>query len=210
MVELLVATVVISTLIILMMNFVGGRIAGNARLNAISDLQLQTKLTLDVINRDIKHSANVDDQNRWADSYSPTSPGNDYGWVSDNSTLIIARPASNSNNTILYEDPQTYISYKDDLIYFVSNNTLYKRILAAEVANNKAQTTCPAGTSGCAEDIKLADNVSSFAVTYYDGNDDIVSPTIARSVAVTIRAERTIFGRQLSEEQTIRTVFRNE
>lgn len=210
MVELLVATAVISILIILMMNFVAGRIAENARRNAISDLQLQAKLTLDVINRDIKHSANVDDQNRWEDDYSPTSPSNNFGWISDNDTLVIARPASSTSNNIIYEDPQTYISYKDNLVYFVNNNTLFKRILAAEVANNSAQTTCPSGTAGCGTDIKLADNTVGFTATYYDSNDNIVAPSLARSVAINLRLERTVFGRLLNEEQTIRTVFRNE
>src|SRR5688572_27753054 len=122
--ELVVATAVISVLILLMMNFVAGRIADNARKNAISDLQLQTQLTLDIINRDIKHSAAVQDQNRWEDNYSPTSPGDNYGWSSDGDTLIIAHPAADDNNNILYEDPQTYISYKDDFIYFVNGTTL--------------------------------------------------------------------------------------
>src|SRR5687767_12830067 len=94
LVELMVATAIISLLVILMMNFVAGRIADNARKNAVSDLQLQTQLTLDIINRDIKHSANVDDVNRWGDNYSPASPGNNYGWSSDADTLMIAKPAT--------------------------------------------------------------------------------------------------------------------
>lgn len=209
-VELAVATAIIALLIVLIMDFLVNKIVENAIDNGRADLQLQTQLALDVSNRDVKHSANVDDQNRWSDNYAPGSPSDNFSWVSDGNTLILATPAQDQNGNILYEDPQAYVSYKDNLIFFVNSGVLYKRTLAAEVAGNQAQTTCPAGTPDCPADSKLADNVDSFAVSYFDANDNQVAPTQARSVQITLRVKKRVFTRELEVEQSLRSVFRNE
>lgn len=212
LIELIIATALISILTILMMSFLVDKYVENSRVNARADLQLQTQITLDLINRDLKHSANVDSQNRWADANSPTSPANNFGWSSNSDTLIIARPVQDGSSNIIYEDPETYISYKDNLIFFVdSNSTLFKRTLAADVAGNQAETTCPADSDpSCPNDIKLADNIAVFNVAYFDAFDNMVEPTSARSVKITITVRRIIFGRELEISESIRTVFRNE
>src|SRR3990167_506547 len=64
MAELVVAASVIAVLTILIMNFVATQLVDNAVKNGRADLQLQIQQTLDIISRDIKLSANVDDQNR--------------------------------------------------------------------------------------------------------------------------------------------------
>ncbi|MBI3983671.1 prepilin-type N-terminal cleavage/methylation domain-containing protein [Candidatus Microgenomates bacterium] len=210
LVELLVATVVIASLVILVMNFLVDKFVANTIANARSDIQLQTQLTLDAINFDIKHAANVDSPNRWEDSYAPAAPANGYSWSSDSGTLVLAVPVHDQGNNILYEDPQVYVSYKNNLIYFVNNRTLYRRRLAAPVVGNTDQSTCPAGTAGCTADAKLAENITGFSLTYYDANDNQVAPTDARSVRVTIAVDKQVFGKQVSLSQSIRTVFRNE
>ncbi len=212
LIELVVATAVIGLLTILVMSFLVDKITTNAIDSARSDLQLQTQLTLDLLNRDIKLAANVDGQNRWADTNSPNSPTDNYSWASDADTLILASPAQDDNQNILYEDPQVYVSYKNDLIYFWdgASRTLYKRILAAPITGNKDETTCPNSQQGCPHDIKLAENVDSFSLNYYDGDDNSVTPSDARSVRVTLSVSRTVFGRDLNVSQSIRAVFRNE
>jgi type II secretory pathway pseudopilin PulG len=211
LVELVVATAVISILTIVMMSFLANRIADNAVKNARSDIQLQTQQTLDQAGRDIKHSANVDDQNRWEDSYSPTSPSNNFGWFSDGGTLVLASPAQDQSSNVLWQDHQGYVSYKDNFIYFVSNGSLFKRTLAASIANNRESTTCPSGTSGCPADAQLANNVAEFSIVYYDANDNQVAViSEARSVAITMRVAKTVFSKDLDAQYTVRTVLRNE
>lgn len=211
LIELLVATSVIAILTILMMNFLASRLVDNASKNAHSDLELQSQLTLDVISRDIKHSANVDEQNRWPDDYAPGAPGNVLSWSSDGTTLVLARPSEDTSQNILFEDQTGYVSYKNNLIYFKdSSGTLYKRILAAPVAGNGSQSTCPAGTAGCSSDIRLAQNVDSFALSYFDANDNPVPASEARSVAINLSLSKTVFNRDLNIQQSIRAVFRNE
>ena len=210
LVELTVATAVVGVLIVLMMTFLTDKLVDNAIKNARSNLQHETRLTLDVINRDIKHSANVDELNRWPDAYAP-APGDDYSWTSDNDTLVLAHPAQDDTQNFVYEDPLTYITYKNDYVYFLDGTTLYKRILAAPVANNRATTTCPPGTAGCPADIVLARNVTDFTLSYYDGNDQAVAPGDARSVGVTLKVLENVFNRPVEVEYSIiRTVFRNE
>jgi Tfp pilus assembly protein FimT len=211
LVELTIATAIISAIILLMMNFMSVRIADNATKSARSSIQLQAQKAVDIISRDIKHSASVDGQNRWADNYAPDSPANNFSWSSDSDTLILAHPAISTDGQVLFQDAQGYVSYKDDFIYFIKDKILYKRILAAPVANNRATTTCPSGTTNCPADIKLADDVETFLVTYYAtgegaGND----PAPSRSVDVTLKINKKVFGKNIIEEIREHTTFRNQ
>ncbi len=211
-VELVVSVTIIATLTLLIMNFLVDKYVENTRANAKADLQLQMQLTLDLINRDVKYSANVDDINRWEDNYAPGSPADNFSWVSDADTLVLAQPVQNSAGEIIYDDPQTYVSYKDNLIYYIGgDNRLYRRTVAAPVGGNAAQTTCPPpGSGGCPTDSRLTENVTIFNLTYYDANDNQVAPDEARSVRLNLKVSKTVFGRDLQIEQSIRTVFRNE
>lgn len=211
LVELVVATAVVSVLTLVMMNFMATRFADNAIKNARSDMQLQAQRAIDIITRDIKLSASVDSNNRWSDNYAPDSPTNNYSWVSDSDTLILAHPATNTNNDVLWQDAQGYVSYKDDYIFFVSNGTLYKRILPATVSGNRVSLTCPSGTANCNADIKLANNVDYFNVQYFaTGSDAGPDPAPSRSVDVTLRLSKKVFGKTITEEKREHTTFRNQ
>lgn len=207
--ELIVSITVIGILTVLMMNFVAGHIADNAIKNAQSDLQLQTQLALDTIDREIRQSANIDGNNRWEDAYPPTSD-DAYSWSSDADTIILADPVINTSDNVVFEDPQNYISYKDNVIYYLNDATLYKRILAAPVPNNKRQTTCPPSASSCIhDDPLLAAHIENFSVTYYDANEAEVTPANARAVKVSLKVSRKVFKRTLTVEQSVQSVFRN-
>lgn len=210
LVELTVATSVIALLIVLVMTFLVDKYVENAIANARADLQQQTQITLDIINRDLKVGGAVDSQNRWADGNSPGSPANNFSWQSDGDTLVLATPVQNSSQNIIYEDPNTYISYKNDFVYFLQNGSLYKRTLAAPVGGNVNTTTCPPSAPNCPDDIKLADNIASFDLDYFDANETTVSPANARSVGVNLRVSRNLYGKTIAIEETIRTVLRND
>lgn len=210
LIELVVSTAVLSLLIILTMTFLVNKYVENAVTNARSDLQLQTQLTLDLLNRDLKYAANVDEENRWADENAPSSPTDNFSWESDADTLILATPAVDDDNNVLYEDPNAYVSYKDNFIYFLEEGKLFRRTIAAETANNANTTTCPDGVSGCPADSELAHIIDEFSLAYYDSNDQVVTAASARSVEITLRVHRSIFGRDVEIEQSIRTVMRND
>lgn len=207
--EVLVATTVTSMLLILLVTFMINNLVNSTVNTARADLLREAQLTLDLVGRDIRLSANADDANRWQDTNGPG--GNIYGWQSNLDTLVLATVALDADNNILFDDPLHYISNKNNNIYFVSNGILYKRVLADPVIDNNASTTCPPGTGGgCPDDIKLVDTVTSFTVQYLDNEGQEVSPSEARSIGMNIELQKERFGRTINAEYSTRTVFRNE
>jgi hypothetical protein len=101
---------------------------------------------------------------------------------------------------------------KNNIVYFVSNKTLYKRTLAANANGNRATTSCPAATAtqACPADKELLNNVTAFTVTYLDGDNQAVTPTNARAIELRITASRVLYKQTQSASYTTRMVFRND
>lgn len=207
--EVMVATMVTSMLLILVVNFMITNFVNSTIDTARADLLREAQLTLDTVGRDIRLSANADEQNRWPD---PNSPGGvDFGWASGVDELVLATAAFDSSNNILFSDALHYVTSKNNNIYFVTDGVLYKRILADPIAGNVASTTCPASPSdSCPDDIRLVDTVLNFTVRYYSNEGLEVTPSEARSVELTLVLQKQRFGRTIDATYTTRTVFRNE
>lgn len=172
----------------------------------------ETETSLDLMSKDVRLSANADQNNRWPDANSPGGSGNEFGWQSGSSTLVLATAAQDSSGNIIFSDPKNYITEKNNIVYFVQNGTLYKRVIADPVSGNAAVTTCPAGqaSSTCPADKELLHDVTLFNVTYLDGQNQQVTPTNARSVEVHITVERDVFKKPVTADYTTRMVFRND
>lgn len=211
LVEVLVATAITGILIVLIMTFLVNAVATNTIDSARADLLREAQLTLDVIGRDIRLSANADEFNRWEDSNAPGAPANELSWESDADTLVLATAALDSAKNILFTDPLHYVSSKNNNIYFVSDGTLYRRTLADPIANNAAETTCPPNPSdSCEDDSILAEDVSNFSIRYFDNQNDEVDPTDARSIELTLEIAKEKYGEAIEANFSTRTVFRNE
>jgi hypothetical protein len=158
---------------------------------------------------DVRLSANADENNRWPDDY---APNNSFGWSSDENTLVLASVAEDADNTILFADVAEYIPHKNNIIYFVSNGNLYKRVLAAPVDENAAISTCPAAQSSpaCPADRVLLENIVNFDIQYLDDQDVETEPTNARSVRLTAQLQKSAFSRPVDVTYTTRMVFRND
>lgn len=207
--EVLVATMVTSLVLILVVNFMITTFVTNAVDTARADLLREAQLTLDTIGRDIRLSANADGQNRWEDENGPG--GNEFGWASGEDTLILATAAFSSGNDILFSDPLHYITNKNNNIYFVSNGVLYKRVLADPVDGNTASTTCPPSTDDdCPDDRAMVDTVLDFTVRYFSNEGVEVAPSEARSIELSLDLQKERFGRTINATFSTRTVFRNE
>lgn len=209
-VEILVITVVIAILGGLLIDFMVDKIVASARLSAESNLQQEAKLTLDSANNDLKHSTGADDANRWADNNAPVA-SDPFSWAGDGDTLILARPATDAGNNILFENEPSYTTYKDNRIFFLDNGTLYRRTLAADAAGNSATTTCPVSVADatCPADTELVNNVTDFTITYFDNTGNVTAiPSDAGSVEITIAISDTVFGRVISGSHTLTGVFR--
>lgn len=211
-VEVLVALSVSTIMIIVVTNFMMRSIQNSTLETAKAAIQHEIQLTLDSVANDVRMSANADQNNRNPDPNGPGGPSNQYGWTSNSSTLVLATAAVDTNGTMIFTDPANYITTKNNIIYFVSNGTLYKRILAANVSGNSAKTSCPADkvTTNCSGDRMLLNNVSAFSVRYVDGDNNTVLPTQARSIEMSVTASKTRYKTTQSASYTTRMVFRND
>jgi prepilin-type N-terminal cleavage/methylation domain-containing protein len=211
--ELLAAIAITAILMIGVMTFLVNTIANNSVDTARADLLREAQLSLDIMTRDIRLSASVDSSNRWEDDNSPNAPSTGgFGWESDDDTLILATAAEDANDNILFQDISHYITYKNNVVYFLSDGSLYRRTIAGDIANNSATTSCPADeeTPACPADRELVKHVSDFTVRYLDGDDLEVEASLARSVEVTLDLSREKYGRTIDATYSTRTVFRNE
>jgi len=211
LVELLIAITVSVALSGVIMGFMADEIAQSTVTSAQAALLSQAENGLARVNTDIRLSSNADDQNRWADNYPPVS-GNAYSWQSNGTTLILATAAQDSSGNILWQDASKYIPYKNNSIYFVQNSTLYKRTLAAQISGNAVETSCPAqnASSTCPADEIILNNVSSFSVSYLDGNGSSVTPTNARSIVLQIALASSVFHQSINASYSTQMVFRND
>lgn len=210
LIELVVATAMVSIVAVLTINFLIDKVIDNSIQSARSDLLREAQQALDTMGSDVRHSANVDSENRWQDTHAPGAPADPYSWQSSADTLILARPTVDSDNNFIYQDPFAYITHKDNLVYFVENNTLFRRTIAADVSGNGGETSCPPDTASCRSDSTLAHNIASHTFQYFDAMDNEVDPTAARSVRVTITLAKTVYNRDLEVSYQTRWVFRNE
>lgn len=211
--EMLVATAVASLMIILIMTFLVNTLATNAVDTARADLLREAQLALDAMNKDIRLSANSDSINRWEDPHSPDADAtNGFGWTSDESTLILATAALDSSRDVIFSDATHYITFKDNVIYYLDDGALYRRTLAGDIENNSARTSCPefAATSACPADRRLVNNVSGFTVRYLNGDGEEVDPDQARLIEARLQLSATKYGRDITADYETRMVFRNE
>lgn len=209
--ELLIAMIVAVFMSGVIIAFMDNGLRANVIAQSQQQLLTDAQLGLDYAARDIRLSANADDANRWPDANAP-NPADQYSWASNSSTLILATAAQDSSGNILFDDPSKYITAKDNHIYFVSNGTLYRRILASTTSGNAAVTTCPAATasSSCPVDKAVLQNVSNFTVTYIDGAGNQVTPSSARSILLGVTLDIHKYNQDVTASYQEQMVFRNK
>lgn len=210
LIELIVVMLVMSILAIMMANFIANWLQSETNTQKRADLLTNAQNALDTITEDIRMSGSVDANNRWPDANGPS--GNQFGWASGSQTLILAKTAVTSGNTVIFSDPSNYITQKDNAIYYLSGTTLYRRILESTDASDAATTTCPpsAATSSCPADKTIATGVKTFTVTYYDADNNVVTPANARSVQLAITLTTKQNTQTISASYSTRMVFRND
>ena len=210
LVELTVVMIVVGILALTMANFIETWLQQESLSQSRTTLLSDAENALDMISTDIKLSGVADDNNRWADTYGPS--GNQFGWASGTQVLVLAKAAVDSSNNIIFSDPSKYITQKDNEVYFLSGTTLYRRTLKSSSSNDAAVTTCPAAdaSSTCPADEVVATGVSSLAFTYYDADEDVVTPSSARSIQLAITLSALQGGQKVTASYSTRMVFRNE
>lgn len=211
-IELLITCVIVSILSIVLVAFLGSWTEQHAisqtRVTVLADAQN----ALDQITDKVRLSASADQNNRWEDQHAPSAPSDLLSWSSGTHVLVLASAEVDTSGNIVFSDALNYTSQKNNLIYYVSNGTLYQRTLAAPDSENSETTSCPpeSPTEVCPSDKRMADNVSDFTVTYYDASNSEVVPTSARSVGLSLTLTKDSYKQQISETYETRMVFRNE
>ncbi len=210
--EVTVTLTVVSILIMLFMNFVVNSLVRHTVDSAKADLLAEAHIALDIVSNDIRLSGNAEVNNRWPDDYAPDAPADRFSWSSGADTLVLATAVEDSSGTIVFADPSKYISEKNNIVYFVEDGVLRKRVIAAPVADNKLSSTCPQpiADGACPADRSLLHKVSDFSVRYLDGSDQEVTPPDARSVELSVRLSDQKYGQEISAAYTTRMVFRND
>lgn len=211
--ELIVACTVMMLLLVGILTFLVTSTVNNAVRGARADLLREAQLSLDVMVRDIRLSASVDENNRIEDDNSPDADVTDgLGWESNAGTLVLATAAEDTDGNIIFEDETHYITTKNNIIYYVQDDTLYRRTLAADTPNNSMITTCPPdeASGSCPADRLSVKNVQSLTFRYFNAADEEVDPPLARSVEATLHLRASKFGREVNVTYSTRTVFRNE
>lgn len=209
LVELTIVMIVVGILSLTLANFITTWMQAASRTQDRAALLQTAENAMDTITNDIQLSGSVDTNNRWPD---PNGPGGQFGWASGNQVLILAKIATDSSNNVIFSDAAKYITQKDNEIYYLSGTTLYRRTLDSDSSNDAAVTTCPPpdATSTCPADTTVATGVSSLSFTYYDGNNNVVTPDNARSVQVAITLSEKLDSQTISASYSTRMVFRNE
>lgn len=177
---------------------------------AKADLQAQAQTGVERISNDIMLSAVADNNNRIEDPNSPDI-ADPLGWVGDADTLILATAVEDGNRNLLFDDPAQYVTHKNNVIYYLDGDVVRRRVLANDIAGNRAVTTCPASvaTSTCPPDTIVLESVETFAVTYYNHLNQTVQPNASRSVEVSVTLQSPAYDNAKVTYQT-RTVFRND
>lgn len=167
---------------------------------------------LDTIANDVRIANAADDNNRYDDPNSPGAPGNELSWASGSNTVVLAVATHDSNNNILWEDAHDYISDKNNIIYYLSGGSIYRRTLADAVSGNTAKTTCPSASASasCPADGDILDNVSSFSIEYFNEQNQQVDPASSRSIQLSVTLLEHKFGQDITASYTTRMVFRND
>lgn len=213
--------VVLPVVLITCVFLIGLLVSKNGELyerNARITLRLEGLLTLDKLQDELSFASKFNDNLR-APLSDPNAPSG--GWkynTTPSSTLIIDLPAidkprKDPSRQFVYYTSGTYAGQiaVNDIIYFVSGNTLWRRVVAPNTSQvspaNYFLKTCPesAATANCQKDLEMSRHVASMSVDYYDVDNVLVNnnPIVADKAKVTLNMTDTANGKQINETVSI-------
>jgi prepilin-type N-terminal cleavage/methylation domain-containing protein len=173
-------------------------------------LALESQTILTQLTEDIRLADSIANANAISD---PNGPGGGWTTSDPSNILIIESPATTSGRDIIY-DSNTGSPYRNEFIYFINGNTMYKRVLAnTNASGNTAKRTCPAASasSTCPPDRLFSSNISNLTFTFYDVSDATTANAAqARSVVLTVNMLKKNFGKNITLANSTRVTLRNQ
>ena len=179
------------------------------RNNELSDMTLTSQNLLRTTVENLRFGDGVRQTNAISDVNAPSG-----GWNTSNTSfvIILAIPAVDINHNYII-DPATGSPYMNELVYYKDGTTLMRRSLANPSASGTTiKTSCPAtlASSTCPADIQLATYVSSMTFKLYDQDAVLTTtPSLARSVNITLTMQRNAPGNPITVTNSIRVTLRN-
>ena len=215
--ELLVAISVTTILLMVAGNFVvNGTLSANIAYNQ-TIVQSNTKSAVEIVARTIRSARSVEAANAQPDP-NPPVVGSPYSWAAvsgNNATLILAIPARDAANNLLYVDGLHSNLYTNDVIFYLDTSTdrLYKRTIANAVIGNAAKTTCPPAiaTSSCPADTIIVEDIAGLTTNYLDNtNANVAVPSGTEAVGYSVTETKKIGNRDYSSTYSTITALRNK
>jgi type II secretory pathway component PulJ len=209
LVEVTVAVTVMAIVGVTFIGIIAHYFVVISRSNAQTEMTIASQNLLRTTVDNIRFGDGVRQTNQIPDGNGPAG-----GWNTNNSNfvIIIAVPALDSTRNYII-DPSTGSPYMNELVYYKSGSTLYRRVLANPLATgNRLKTTCPqaAASPTCRADALLAEYVNTMDFTLYDQNGAITSAaTNARSVKIDLNMQRNAPGDPITVKNSIRVTLRN-
>ncbi len=200
--ELIVVTAVSGLMTIVLVTFIGswlGQYAISSVRNSVTT-DLQTALTK--VNDDVRNSSGLIPVNQVAD---PNGPNGGY-WTSSSTQLVLAQVPRNAAGIALNISGGVANGAYDSTVYYLSNGTLYRRIVAAGIATELATTTSctPQAGGGCPTDIKIVTGVQSLNFIWLDKTGAVTTiPAIAAAITTDARLSRTQSGQNVSVQNKL-------
>lgn len=200
-----IAGVLTSSLLIVSLGFFADTIRGQVT----SEMIVSSHFALRAMTEDLRLGNAIRLANTISDVNGPTG-----GWITsdEENVLVIATPAVTDNNQIIYNEA-TGDPFHNELIYFLQDGVLYKRLLSNNAAiGNSIRTTCPKTTvsSTCPADLEYTSHVNDLGLKFYDlNNAETNNPALARSVKVDLPVSRQVFGKTVTHHNSILVKLRN-
>lgn len=205
-VELLVALVVISIIGVTFATYLSASYFSSLRQQDNLQLGSALQAASRTVSDELSLSSGILTTGTLTDTYAPGG-----GWITGGSTLVTTTPALDSTATIIYTPTGT--PYTNEIVYFVTNNTLYRRVIKNPAATgNSTLTTCPQAhaNSSCPADSVMADNVQSLAFTPLAADGSATTATNAQLVAFTLVLQKTSYNTNISSSRTETVRLRNK
>lgn len=214
--ELLVAISVTTILLMIASNFViTGTLSANVEYNR-TVVQSNTKSAVENVARTIRSAKSVEATNSQPDPNPPVT-ANPYSWsatAGNNATLILAVPARDASNNLMYVDGLHSTIYTNDVIFYLDSTThrLYRRTIANSVADNAAKTSCPPAiaSASCPADTIIVEDIAGLSTSYFDAaNANVSVPSGTEAVGYSVTETKIIGKRSYSSTYSTVTALRN-
>lgn len=174
-----------------------------------TQMALESQSLLTQLTEDIRLADAITGTNLISD---PSNPG---GWTTNDPSniIIVQSPATDANRDIIY-DSSTGYPFSNEFIYFLSGNSMFKRVLANSAASgNTAVTTCPAAsaTPSCPQDKLFSDKITNLTFTFFDINDaQTADAAAARSILFVVNMEKQVYDETITLNNSTRITLRNQ